>query len=167
MRVDSLPSPGDLSNSILLRREAAKAISSVEITSVNYPGGLSGQATKLHAFFTGCASAIAALRDVSAPTITAVNRPASEPGVLRVRFSEAMDKTVLCAASAFVCTPAETLLEIEWALERDDELVIRVADGSVAGVTNLAYTQPGTNQLRDRGGNLVATDATTAITDVA
>jgi hypothetical protein len=167
MRVDSLPSPGDLSNSILLRREAAKAISSVEITSVNYPGGLSGQATKLHGFFTGCAATLAALRDVTAPTIVAVNRPASEPGVLRVRFSEAMDESVLCAASAFVCIPADTLLDIAWTVGRDDELVVRALDGSFAGVTNLAYTQPGVNQLRDRGGNLVATDATTPITDIA
>lgn len=163
MRVSSLPSPGLLTNGIMLRTEAAKAISSVEIVSSKYPGGLSGQATKLHAFFTACASAIAALRDVTAPTISAINVLNALPTIVRVRFSERMDKSVLAAASAFVFTPARTIVSVDWADEREDELVIELS-ASAVGVTNVAYTQPGTNQLRDYGGNLVATDATTAIT---
>lgn len=163
MRVSNLPSPGILANGILLRREAAKAISSVEIVSSKYPGGLSGQATKLHGFFTACATAIAALRDVTAPTISAINVLNADPKIVRVRFSERMDKSVLPAASAFAFTSARTIASLDWNDAREDELVI-VLTASAVGVTNVAYTQPGTNGLRDYGGNLVATDATTAIT---
>lgn len=163
MRLDNLPSPGIVSNGIRLRTEAARAISSIEIVSSKYPGGLSGQATKLHTFFTACATAIAALRDVTAPTITAINVLNADPTVVRVRFSERMDKSVIPAASAFAFTSARTIVSMDWNDDREDELVI-VVSASAVGVTNVAYTQPGVNQLRDYGGNLVATDATTPIT---
>ncbi len=163
MRVSNLPSPGILANGILLRREAAKAISSVEIVSSKYPGGLSGQASKLHAFFTACATSIAALRDVTAPTISAINVLNAAPTIVRVRFSERMDKSVTPPSSAFAFTSARTISNVYWEPSREDELVLEVT-ASAVGVTNVAYTQPGTNQARDYGGNLVATDATTAIT---
>ena len=38
MRVETLPSPGLLSNGIRIRIEAAKAISSVEINNAKIPG---------------------------------------------------------------------------------------------------------------------------------
>lgn len=163
MRVSTLPSPGRLATGVRLRIEAAKAISSVEIVTSAYPGGVSGQASKLHAFFTACANALTALRDVVLPTVTAVNVSNSSLRLARVRFSEAMDHGVLSAASAFVFTPARVIENVYWADERQDELVISVTT-DLTGVTNLAYTAPGVNALRDFGGNLLATDATTPLT---
>ena len=60
MRVANLPSPGQLSNGIRIRTEAAKAISSVEVTASRTPGGAIDTADNLHAFFIACAAALEA-----------------------------------------------------------------------------------------------------------
>lgn len=69
MRTENLPSPGALSQSIRLRVEAAKAISSLEILNMRTPGGTFAYggvravnpAVVLHAYFTACSAAITAI----------------------------------------------------------------------------------------------------------
>lgn len=60
MRVETLPSPGLLSNGIRIRIEAAKAISSVEISAgIPANAGKTSTATELKAFFDACSAAVA------------------------------------------------------------------------------------------------------------
>lgn len=59
MKEASLPSPGFGSKSMHLRRIAANAISSFEVTAPKYTNGQHPGATGLVAFFTACAAAAA------------------------------------------------------------------------------------------------------------
>ena len=160
MRVETLPSPGILSRGIRLRTEASSAISSVEIFA-SRNGGTSGAATQLHAFFTACATAIAALRDLVVPTVTTRT---GTTGVNRVVIttSEALDPRIIPPLTSFVTVPARNILAISI-----DGLKVNVDYDGVALVNanTIAYTQPGTaNKLQDLGGNLLATFAASAIT---
>ena len=160
MRVETLPSPGMLSQGIRLRTHAASAISSVEIFA-GRNGGTSGAATQLHAFFTACATAIAALRDVAVPTVTTRT---GTTGVNRVTIttSEALDPRIIPPFTSFVTVPARVINNVTI-----DGFKVHVDYDGVALVnTNtIAYTQPGTaNKLQDLGGNLLATFAASAIT---
>lgn len=160
MRVETLPTPGMLSMGIRLRTEASKAISSVEIFA-GRNGGTSGAATQLHAFFTACATAIASLRDLVAPTV--VSRTGTT-GVNRVVIttSEALDPRIIPPLTAFVTSPVRTITDISI-----DGLKINVDYDGVALVNanTIAYTQPGTaNKLQDLGGNLLASFTASAIT---
>lgn len=59
MRVETLPSPGLLSNGIRIRIEAAKAISAVEINAgIPANGGKSSSARPLRDFFLACYDAL-------------------------------------------------------------------------------------------------------------
>ena len=61
MRVDTLPSPGRFSNAIVMRNEAAKAISYTEILAGRSLDRHSGEAgAQLLAFFRACAKAVEA-----------------------------------------------------------------------------------------------------------
>lgn len=160
MRLETLPSPGMLSMGIRLRTEASKAISSVEIFA-GRNGGTSGAATQLHVFFTACATAIAALRDLAAPTV--VSRTGAT-GVSRVTITtnEALDPRIIPPLTSFVTAPARTITNITI-----DGFKVHVDyDGAALVSTNtIAYTQPGgLNKLQDAGGNLLATFAAAAIT---
>ena len=159
MRIETLLSPGLLSQGLRLRTIAAQAISQIEITSTHYPSGLSGQATKLHAFFTDCASKIAALRDVTAPTVfTRTGSIANK--TVTLTMSEGLDASVVPATSAFVFSPVKTISKIE-VVGKTVKLTLTAA---VANGDTVTYTQPGTNGLRDPGGNLVATTGALTIT---
>lgn len=64
MRVETLPSPGLLSNGIRIRIEAAKAISAVEINAgIPANGGYAANAQQLKDFFDACSAAVAPLID--------------------------------------------------------------------------------------------------------
>lgn len=159
MRLESLPSPGMLSMGIKLQSEAAKAISSVEIFAARN-GGTSGSATQLHAFFTACATAIASLRDLTAPTVTARNQTT---GALTVRLttSEPLDPRIIPPTTAFVTSPARTITGIEIA---GNQLLVTYTGASLANGNTIAYTQPtGANKLQDAGGNLLASFTAQAI----
>lgn len=159
MRIETLLSPGQLSQGIRLRTIAAQAISQVEITSAHYPGGLSGQATQLAAFFTDCASKLAAIRDVTAPTVASqVGSIANK--TVTLTMSEGLDKTVVPAPSAFVFSPVKTISSIVIV----GKTVTITTTAAVANGNTVTYTKPGTNGLRDPGGNLVATTGALSIT---
>lgn len=161
MRDTSLPSPGVLSNGFLIRREAAKAISAVEIASRHTAGGKVASANKLHAFFTACAAAVAGMRDTTVPTVVSRLAAAATATVIRVKFSEGIDKTYIPAASAFVFSPAKTIASME---VQGGTLVITTT-APVANGNTLAYTKPGSGAtLRDAAGNEVASWAAAAVT---
>lgn len=161
MRDTSLPSPGILSNGFLIRREAAKAISAVEIASRHTAGGKVSSANKLHAFFTACAAAVASMRDTVVPTVVSRTAAAATPTVVRVKFSEGIDKNFLPATSSLVFNPVKTITALE---VQGDTLVITTS-AAVANGNTLAYTKPGSGAtLRDLGGNEVASWAAAAVT---
>lgn len=159
MRVETLPSPGMLSMGIKLQSEAAKAISSVEIFAARN-GGTSGSATRLHAFFTACATAIASLRDLTVPTVSARNQTTGA-NVIRMTTSEPLDPRIIPDLTSMVTAPARTItrISIEGSL-----VLVEYSGASLANGNTIAYTQPsGANKLQDNGGNLLASFTAQAI----
>lgn len=164
MRVETLPSPGLLSNGIRIRIEAAKAISAVEINAgIPANGGKSSTAKPLSTFFTACAAALSTFLDVTVPTIAARTISPSTPTRLTLAFSEGLDPKFVPAGAAFVTSPARTFTQVTV----DGPLVhLDTATPFVAGVVTMAYTQPGAaTNLRDLSGNLVANSTATAVTN--
>jgi hypothetical protein len=158
MRIETLPSPGLLSNSIELRAAAARAISNIE-TTAGRSGGVTSGANSLHSFFTACAAAVASMRDLVVPTVTARNQTTGA-NVVRLTTSEGLDPTVIPALTSFVTAPARTITAIE---VQGNQLLVTYSGASLASGNTIAYTAPGTNALRDPAGNLLATFAAQAI----
>ena len=160
MRLENLPSPGMLSMGIRLQTEAAKAISSVEIFSAR-AGGTSGSATRLHAFFTACATAIASLRDLAVPTVVSRTQPVGA-NVITIITSEGLDPRIHCDLTNFVTNPVRTITDVDI---QGTKLLVSYSGASLANTNTIAYTQPaGANKLQDMGGNLLASFAAAAIT---
>lgn len=152
MRINSLPSPGLLSNGIKLRVESAKAISSVEMTCARTPGGKTTSAKALSDFYQACVDSLATLFDVTAATITA--QVATSATVLTLTFSETMDTGVIPAMSAFAIT-GDTFTSAVWT----NGTTLTITGTGFAAAESLTYTKPAVNALRDRAGNQVATVA--------
>lgn len=154
MKINDLASPGLLSNGIKLRIEAAKAISSVELTCARTPGHKTSSAKTLSDFFSSCVTALASLYDVTAPTFTGA---ATSSTTIKLTFSEAMDTGVTPAAAAFAIS-GDTITSVAWGTAGDAGKLILTGTG-FAAAESLAYTKPATNALRDLAGNQVATAA--------
>lgn len=165
MRVETLPSPGLLSNGIRIRIEAAKAISAVEINAgIPANGGKSSTAKPLSDFFTACAAALSTFLDVTAPTNTARTISPSTPSRLTLAFSEGLDPKFVPTGAAFaVAGQVKTVTKVTV----DGPLVhLDVNTPFVAGAVTVAYTQPGAaTNLRDLSGNLVANITASAVTN--
>ena len=160
MRVDTLLSPGILSNGIRLRTEMARAISAAEIASAQAADGKSTLAATLVAFLQDCVAKLpASMRDTVVPPITARTAPAADPKTVTLTFSEGLESDIVPAASAFTFAPAKTISNIVI----DGTKCVITVTANVANGDTIAYTQPGTNGLRDPAGNLVASAAATAI----
>jgi hypothetical protein len=151
MRIETLLSPGLLSNGIRLRTEASKAISSVEVTAGRTPGGVTSAAGTLAAFFTDCASKLSALIDVTAPTFASGTATATSATQINMVFPAGMDTSVTPAAAAFAIT-GDTITAVEWTSATN----LRLTGTGFAAAETLTYTQPATNALRDIAGNLMA-----------
>lgn len=165
MRVETLPSPGLLSNGIRIRIEAAKAISAVEINAgIPANGGKSSTAQPLSDFFTACVASLSTFLDAVVPTITARTIAPSSPSRLTLAFSEGLDPAFVPAPAAFAVTgQVKTVTKVTV----DGPLVhLDVNTPFIAGAVSVAYTQPGaTSNLRDLSGNLVASSTATAVTN--
>jgi hypothetical protein len=165
MRVETLPSPGLLSNGIRIRIEAAKAISAVEINAgIAANGGKSSTAKPLSDFFTACAAALAGFVDATAPTNTARTISPSFTSRLTLAFSEGLDPKFVPAGAAFaVAGQVKTVTKVTV----DGPLVhLDVNTPFIIGAVTVAYTQPGaTTNLRDLSGNLVANITATGVTN--
>jgi len=159
MRVETLLSPGPLSNGLLLRIEACKAISGCEVVARRVPGGRTRSAAQLQAFFTDCASKLASIVDATPPTIAAATITRTSATNYNVVFAENMDTSVLPALSA-VTIPSRTVTALAWT--NATTLAITVAASAVAGDV-VTYTAPVVNGLRDVPGNLVATGNKAAV----
>lgn len=152
MRLNTLLSPGRLANGVMLRTEAAKAISSVEVTAGRTPGGKTIAAADLAAFFTDCASKLSSLADNTAPTIS--SRVATSATLVTITFSETMDQTVVPPASAFA-SAGNTIGVVAWT----SGTTLTVTGTGFASGEAFGYTKPAASYLRDRAGNAVATSS--------
>ena len=165
MRVETLPSPGLLSNGIRIRIEAAKAISAVEINAgIPANGGKSSTAAALSQFFTACAGALASFLETVLPTVAARSIAPSAPKRLTLTMSEGMDPKFVPAATVFaVAGQALTIskVTIDGPFVHLDMTTAFVASPAVT----VAYTQNGTNNLRDLSGNLLANFTAAAVTN--
>lgn len=163
MQLDFLPSPGFIPSGHRLRAELTKAISYVE-TVASLKGGKTEQAKSLDTFLTACKTAIASAIDTVAPTFASAEILVSAPNQLRVKFSEGLDPNYKPAGTAFVSSPAKTFSSV---VIVGDTVVLTASTPFAAGVTTIAYTQPGTDptRLRDTSGNLVATFTAQAVTN--
>lgn len=160
MRDTSIVSPGILSNGFLIRREAAKAISTIEIQCARTAGGKTPAAAKLKAFFDDCSSKLAAFVEVVLPTVT--TRVRTSATTATITFSEALTPSTSVPLSCFTIG-ARVLSGV-------------VVTGSTVVITGVAitagdivtYTPPATftsagnpvpqsNGIRDLAGNLAAT----------
>ena len=160
MRVDALPSPGFLSNAACLRREAAKAISTVEIQNARSGGNGSSNARQLVNFFSDCMDAASNAGLTAAPFIRSA--VATSSTTLKLTFDGSpMDHTVKPGPSAFTST-GNTITATAWGTGGDDGKLILTGTGFGAS-DSLVYTKPATNFLRSVIGIPVASE-TQAIT---
>ena len=163
MRVDTLPSPGLLSNGIRIRIEAAKAISSVEINAgIPVNGGKSSNAKPLSDFFTACVTALSTFLDVTVPTIAARSVSASLPTRITLTYSEGLSAKFVPAVTDFAITgQVRTVSKVTV----DGPFVhLDFSPALVTGSVSVAYTQ-GTNKLQDAASNLAASFTATAVTN--
>lgn len=165
MRVDTLPSPGLLSNGIRLRIEAAKAISAVEIVAANPgAGGRTSTAKTLDDFLVACRAAIAGFIETVAPTVVSRAIRARFPSQLLITHSEGLDPKFVPAPSAFAITgQTRTITRVE---VDGPFVILTVSAPFAAGAVSVAYTQPGAaTNLRDQSGNLLASYTAQAVTN--
>lgn len=166
MRVETLLSPGLLSNGIRLRIEAAKAISAVEINAgIPANGGISKTADPLYDFFTDCASKINSLRDVTVPTISARSATNSNKSLIILTYSEGLDPEFVPLPADFAVTvQARTVTNVAI----DGPFVFLTLNAPlVAGAVSVAYTQnvDVTKRLQDDSDNYAASFTATAVTN--
>lgn len=166
MRVETLPSPGLLSNGIRIRIEAAKAISAVEINAgIPANGGKSSTAGPLKAFFDACSASIASIVDVTVPAIAARSVTPSAPSRIVLTYSEGLDKGHVPVPADFAVTvQARTVTKVTI----DGPFVfLDLSAPLVAGAVSIAYTQnaSATLRLQDETGNQAASFTATAVTN--
>jgi len=158
MRIETLLSPGLLTNGLRLRTEAARAISSCEIVAGRSVGGKTQQAATLAAFFTDCAAALSTLADLVVPTWAGAVATATSATQINVVFAEAMDQTVVPAISAFAIS-GDTITAVAWTSATN----LRITGTGFAAAESLAYTKPASNYIRDAAGNALATGTKTLV----
>jgi uncharacterized repeat protein (TIGR02059 family) len=158
MRVETLPSPGLLSNGIRIRIEAAKAISAVEINAgIPANAGRARNADALHDFFTACALAINGFRDVTVPTITARGIAANRPDVIVMTASEGLSAARVPAAGSFAVLVAAAARTVTKVVVDGPFVFLTLATPVLAAqAVTVAYTRPSiATSLQDSSDNQV------------
>lgn len=166
MRVETLPSPGLLSNGIRIRIEAAKAISAVEINAgIPVNAGVSSSAKPLKDFFDACSTAIASLVDVTVPVITSRSATGANTSRIILTYGEGLDPKKVPDVTDFAVTvQARTVTKVEI----DGPFVyLTLSAPLVAGAVSVAYTQSATvtKRLQDTSLNQAASFTATAVTN--
>lgn len=163
MRVETLPSPGLLSNGIRIRIEAAKAISACEINAgIPANQGKSSTAKQLDTFFAACRTALTDLIDTASPTLTSAVIAADTPDTITLTFNDDLDIASVPLAAAFTTTAQIATATGITVYGRT--VVLTFDDPFVAGAVNIVYTDGATN-LTDTDGNIVASITATAVTN--
>jgi hypothetical protein len=154
MRLDTLPSPGQVNVSQQLRLKACQAISQCEMLARNTAGAKTAQAAKLSAFFTACVAALAAYVEVVLPTVTTRVRTATNTAT--ITFTEALQPSTTVPLTSVVFSPARTVT----AIVVTGSTMVVTATGVIATDT-ITYTPPTNGSVhlgaKDLAGNFVAT----------
>jgi hypothetical protein len=167
MRLDALPSPGFIPSGPALQAAAVKAISYVEVMA-DLKGGRTEQARTLDTFLVACRNSISTFIDSAVPTfVSGLLDRSDAPRRITLTFSEPLQPDVVPAVSAFVATLGGAALTETAVTIVGNRVHIDLAADVAAGTLQIAYTQPGTNGLRDLSGNLVASITATTITNQA
>ena len=166
MRVETLPSPGLLSNGIRIRIEAAKAISAIEINAgIPVNAGKASSAGPLKGFFDACSAAVAGFVDVTVPAIVARSATPSATSRIVLTYGEGLDKGHVPAVGDFAVTvQARTVTKVTV----DGPFVfLDLSAPLVAGAVSVAYTQnvSATLRLQDETGNEAVSFTATAVTN--
>lgn len=162
MKPSDLPRAGVLALGEQLRTLGAKAVDEALIDAAAR-GGTSAKASRLHALATAIATAVAAVRDTTAPAIVSRTQAA---GVARIvlTYNEDLDPAWVPPTSAFAITsPARTVTGVAVSGRRV-EVSYSGAVLTALDTPEIAYTQNATNGHRDFAGNLAATLAAGAVT---
>jgi hypothetical protein len=167
MRIETLKSPGLLSNGIDLRMAAAKAISQVEIYTGKIGGAANDKATVLNAFFADCATKALAgtAADAAAPTVSTRTQTFTEQ-VIVVTYNEPLAPIVPDVSAFAITSPVRTVTGVE---VRGSTVRVSYSGALLltADTPDIAYTQPSFNRLSDASGNLAASFAAAAVTVAA
>jgi hypothetical protein len=160
MRDTSIVSPGILSNGFLLRREAAKAISAVEIATSRTASGKTVGAAKLAAFFTDCASKLSTMYELVASVVT--TRVATSSVLATITFDVALEPSTSVPLSAFtIDARVLTAVEVVGSTVLITGVDITAADTVTytppATYTSAGNPTPQSDGIRDINGNLVET----------
>lgn len=159
MKINALPSPGLLSNGIKIRVEAAKAISSVEVTGMRTPGGKVSTAATLKTFFDACSTALDSFVDTTVPTMAGATGVAASATKITIDFvGTDMDESVVPLAADFAVDNGGTVTSVAWGTAGDAGKLVLTGTGYAAGDT-VTYTKPSVNALRDLVGNQIASGA--------
>lgn len=159
MNPHNLPRARVLALGEQLRILGAKAIDEA-VADAARRGGVSPKATRLHVLATAIATAVASLRDTTAPAVTSRTQPA---GVNRVAIlhGEQLDPDFVPPTTAFVTNPVRTITRVYI----DNRTVfVEYSGAALTNSNTIAYTQDTTNGHRDLAGNRAATFAAAAIT---
>lgn len=131
----------------------------------------SGIANQIQFFYDGVdvfysiSQAVGAVAvDNTAPTASSAAVANGTPTVVALTLSEAMDTNYVPAAAAFT-VGGHTVSSVAFASATVLNLTVSAAFVNGEAARTAAYTQPGTNNLRDVAGNLLASFAGLAITN--
>lgn len=102
--------------------------------------------------------------ETTPPNISSVVVTNASPTVAAITFSESMDTSFVPAALAFTVS-GHTVSSVTFASPASLSVTVTPAFVNGEAARTLAYTQPGTNDLRDVAGNLLASVSGVAITN--
>lgn len=159
MKPSDLPRAGVLTLGEQLRVLGAKAIDEALIDAVK-GGGTSPKATRLHVLATAIATAVASVRDTTAPTVASRTQPTGVR-IVTITYNSQLDPAWVPPASAFATAPVRTITKVE---VDNRSVLLHYTGDPLVNANTVAYTQSATEGHRDLAGNLVATHAAAAIT---
>ena len=140
MRVSELKSPGNLSMGVALRKEAAKAISAIQMAQARGATGSASTVGNLLSFFHDCAQKVAAY---AIPSSAVVEDAA--PTKVVITFPAAVSTTAAPAASRFAIT-GKTISSTAFSAGKLELTLSAPLTDEDVGLT-VTYTPNGTNDL--------------------
>ena len=160
MKNDALTSPGLLPNAGRLHAEVVKAISYIEVQRdlLNAPPS---QGKALDVWINDILGYLSEkqLIDYSAPTVSTRVVLSTSQSILRITYNETLDATVVPATSAFVVS-GNTVTAVQIS---GNTVLLALGTPITADGQTVAYTQPGTNGVRNISGVLAASFTAAAV----
>lgn len=159
MKPSDLPRAAVLALGEQMRTLGAKAVDEA-LADAQRRGGTSPKATRLHVLATAIATAVASVRDTTAPTVVSRTQP-SGVNLITITYNEELDASWVPPTTAFVTNPVRTITGVEVV---GRTVRVSYSGAALVNTNTVAYTQSATQGHRDLAGNLAATFAAAAIT---